>query len=101
MPPIPDFANGEVTPSTRSQRYEAISRRLGDSLAAGIEGRGGTAVKATNWAKAVYVSVYLTVVSIIAVYAGWRLFEGGLNIGYIGAVLANAPSFCWSARAWA
>jgi len=48
-------------------------------------------VKATNWAKAVYVSVYLTVVSIIAVYAVWRLIEGGLNVGYIGAVLANGP----------
>ncbi len=48
-------------------------------------------MKAINTAKAVYVSFYLTVVSVIAVYAVWRMIEDGAGIGFAGAFLASAP----------
>ena len=44
-----------------------------------------------NRLKAAFVSVYLTVASIITAYSIWQLFEGANTIAWGGTLLAAAP----------
>ena len=53
-------------------------------------------MRATNRLKAVYVSLYLTVASVLAALAAWHLANAGgevarVHYGWLGATLANAP----------
>jgi len=47
--------------------------------------------RSTNRAKAIFVMAYFTVASIIAAYAVYMLYGGGVNLGWLGVVLTTAP----------
>ena len=53
-----------------------------------------------NKIKRLYVSLFLTVLTVIAGYALWQTYEHGLDIGWIGVLLASLPLLLMLGRAF-